>query len=267
MKYTFMLVMTAITLAVVGQATALSARESDARFTQKILPINCIFDEINNGLGTLAYLTPAECGQLITPPDNTGQSEQTGTIKPIPVLIFQPSFAVTPSKPKLTYLGQQPEPLPTTTAQNGLLLNTVSNITGISGALVTLKHGDSLYYRPLGSVLATLRKITITDITTDSASFSVSPINKKSTLKLRENISFDTSETNASPAIQITLKNIIASNEPQVTLRLRLLRAIALVDKSTAAPRDNLQKIVIQSLVLVALLASLSYAIVVNRRT
>jgi hypothetical protein len=45
-------------------------------FSQKILPLNCVFEVINVGTQELRYLTPAECGQVVsTPPTNsTGNS-------------------------------------------------------------------------------------------------------------------------------------------------------------------------------------------------
>lgn len=58
---------------------------------QQILPQNCIFQTVNDGTGTLFYVTPEECGVIIppvvssrptispvlTPPVNTGPSQDT----------------------------------------------------------------------------------------------------------------------------------------------------------------------------------------------
>ena len=36
-------------------------------FGQRILPMDCVFETINDGTGTLHYLTPAACGVVVTP--------------------------------------------------------------------------------------------------------------------------------------------------------------------------------------------------------
>lgn len=38
----------------------------DTTFSQKILPLNCIFTTINAGTGTLYYLTPTQCGIVVS---------------------------------------------------------------------------------------------------------------------------------------------------------------------------------------------------------
>ncbi len=268
MKYAASLLILCTVLTISGPATALSAHAPDARFTQKILPLNCVFDEVNDGLGTLTYLTPAECGQIITPivtPGKPNQNGQPSTITPKPVLIFQSTFrSVTPQYTRS--IGLQPEPLPPNTPQSGLLLNTVGNITSKSGAIVTVKRGDALYYRPLGSSQATVRKIIVTGITTHSVTFSVWPLNQQANLELNKEISFDSTEIDPSPAIKITLERIVASSEPQVTLRLQLLRVISSAVKTGTVSRSDTQKIVLLSLGIIALLSSLSYGYIGQRR-
>jgi len=54
-------------------------------FSQKILPLNCIFTTINAGTGELYYVTPEACGVAINFPSQT----QPGTVTQNTV---QPSF-------------------------------------------------------------------------------------------------------------------------------------------------------------------------------
>jgi hypothetical protein len=42
-----------------------SASAEQTTFTQKILPANCMFETVNDGTGTLRYLTPATCWQFV----------------------------------------------------------------------------------------------------------------------------------------------------------------------------------------------------------
>jgi hypothetical protein len=52
---------------------------ASAAFGQKILPLNCVFEQVNDGTGTIIYLTPAACGQVITPPPS-GNAPDSVTI-------------------------------------------------------------------------------------------------------------------------------------------------------------------------------------------
>ena len=49
-------------------ATASADGTTQPTFSQRILPLNCVFTVINAGTGDLYYLTPAECGVALTPP-------------------------------------------------------------------------------------------------------------------------------------------------------------------------------------------------------
>ena len=42
-----------------------AAAAAGTSLEQKILPMDCVFETINDGTGTLRYLTPAECGVLV----------------------------------------------------------------------------------------------------------------------------------------------------------------------------------------------------------
>lgn len=70
-------------LATFALGTAVTASHSlaeDTTFTQKILPLDCVFETVNDGTGTLHYLTPAQCGIIIgTPPDTSGTITNTPT--------------------------------------------------------------------------------------------------------------------------------------------------------------------------------------------
>lgn len=61
----------------------------ESNFSQKILPLDCVFETVDAGTGTLRYITPAECGQIIPVPSDVlgtgngvlGGAEQPGAIK------------------------------------------------------------------------------------------------------------------------------------------------------------------------------------------
>lgn len=52
---------------------AVVAQAATTDFRQQILPMHCIFQIIDSGTGTLRYLTPVTCGQIV-PPANPGSS-------------------------------------------------------------------------------------------------------------------------------------------------------------------------------------------------
>ncbi len=58
---------------------------------QQILPLECIFQIVNDGSNTIVYITPEECGVVIPPPD---------PVNPIdPVLPTIPGQTGTPTSP------------------------------------------------------------------------------------------------------------------------------------------------------------------------
>ena len=55
-----------------------------ASLKQQILPLDCVFQVINDGSNTVVYLTPAQCGQIIDIPPTTGGETPIPT--PIPTV-------------------------------------------------------------------------------------------------------------------------------------------------------------------------------------
>lgn len=55
----------AIILAIYLAVMSSSSVSASANFRQQILPMDCIFEIVDNGSGELRFLTPAECGQAI----------------------------------------------------------------------------------------------------------------------------------------------------------------------------------------------------------
>jgi hypothetical protein len=49
--------------------TSLPVKAATATFSQNILPLDCLFETVNDGTNTIHYLTPAQCGQIINIPN------------------------------------------------------------------------------------------------------------------------------------------------------------------------------------------------------
>lgn len=71
-----------------------SAAAESSKFSQQILPINCVFQVIDAGSQKLIYLTPAECGQILPPPvpptPTTPKMPQKQPLAPKPTPVFKP---------------------------------------------------------------------------------------------------------------------------------------------------------------------------------
>ncbi len=52
---------------------------------QQILPLDCVFQVVNDGSNTVVYLTPAQCGQIIDVPPNPGTGGGGETEDPTPL--------------------------------------------------------------------------------------------------------------------------------------------------------------------------------------
>ncbi len=73
-------------------AFAPSAQAINGNLRQQILPLECIFQVVNDGSNTIIYITPDECG-VVVPPDPV---DPIDPIEPIPTI---PGVEGTPTTP------------------------------------------------------------------------------------------------------------------------------------------------------------------------
>ena len=72
-------------------ATTSVVTAENATLRQQIVPLNCMFETVNDGSGTIHYVTPAECGIVleptitpITPGDKDTETDtQSGSRQPL----------------------------------------------------------------------------------------------------------------------------------------------------------------------------------------
>ena len=87
-----------------------SARAVNGTLKQQILPLDCVYQIVNDGTGTIVYLTPSECGVLPQPTVNmpsipatpTTGGEQVITIVDSGSAIFEIPFVPVSSNPTNT---------------------------------------------------------------------------------------------------------------------------------------------------------------------
>ncbi len=67
---------------------AVPAHAEDTSLTQKILPLDCVFQIINDGTGTIYYVTPKACGVVVpTPPTDHTKPDNPPVSIPIVTLV------------------------------------------------------------------------------------------------------------------------------------------------------------------------------------
>lgn len=72
-----------------------SSRAVDGNFQQRILPLECVFEVVNDGSNTITYLTPEACG-IIIPPDpdpdpETNPNQPNSPTTPVGGIILPPT--------------------------------------------------------------------------------------------------------------------------------------------------------------------------------
>ena len=94
---------------------AVPAAAEQATFKQKILPANCVFETVNDGTGTIRYLTPSTCWQFVpqfftfppaAKPSDQGQANAFGQ-RAVNPSVFQPKNSSIPE----VFSEQQSSPL------------------------------------------------------------------------------------------------------------------------------------------------------------
>jgi hypothetical protein len=110
-----------------------------ATFKQQIFPLNCVFQQVNDGAGTVIFITPKECGVIVQPKPGKkktpAQSQVQQQLYPNKVVFFVPASGgnMSESTPVSSHLPWQPI---ATIAQNNSQNNSSESISGWLWALV-----------------------------------------------------------------------------------------------------------------------------------
>jgi hypothetical protein len=254
----FLIIMAGILVLAIGFGAKADAES--ATFKQQILPLNCVFEDINDGLGTLHYLTPAECGQIIPPPPpvDTGPPDTVKTPAPSSKPVTVKRNSLVNLAPNSTSQRPINTVVPPVVTANGPFINSSSEVTKPHGFVVHAKEGEVLYYQPLGRPTASLRKITVSNIKRNQADIDIQPIGLQKTIKLHQNLRLDNDQTSL-PAIEITLEHIDLGPDPGVTLRLKLLAELKHPDQHRPDDASNNQLAVVSLVLFAAAIVSLTY--------
>jgi len=113
---------------------------------QQIMPLNCVYQTVNDGTGTVIYLTPTECGVLAEPTIDNSDNPATIPGQPTVVtivdsgpIIFQIPFIETGAQQNSDFNLNNPNPI--TSKQPFANLTEIKN-TGSSAILATSQNSS-----------------------------------------------------------------------------------------------------------------------------
>ncbi len=156
------------------------AKKNDALFEQQILPLNCVYQIVDDGLGTIIYLTPQECGHVVHPPKKPTTKPTKGGGKSTkiqnkdkPVHVQRQNY----SPPGLPVL-RQPHSANTDHGTKSIILNDSPDALARSGYRKTVMAGDIFTYIPLTGKKTTKHTIRITSVLAAGVSILIQPSNQ-----------------------------------------------------------------------------------------
>jgi hypothetical protein len=236
MRFRWLLAMAILGTLVFHPALAQAAQPT---LKQQILPLECVFETVNDGLGTIHYLTPTECGVVLPPASSGSQTNSSVTPQSTPVSRpLKNSFIG-----RGTYIGSivppnsksNPGAHPDENVTNGsgtILLNSISDSLSGNGYLVTIHPGNVLFYRPSDQPGAKVRSLSIVAIGSGSVTFYTQPFDENLTINLGKTLTYDRL-LDGNPALSISV--ISTSSQDTATLRIHLLQPAQNYGRQTAA--------------------------------
>lgn len=207
----------AYALAIACAVGALTAPQQAAAehttFRQQILPLNCVFEVVNDGLGTINYITPGACGQVVQPPQpsNKPPANPSNTPQPTAPITNIPTPSDTPN----IIIGA-----PTTSNKPPILLNQLSAATGNRGFKIIAKVGTKLSYYPrFGSDQQIEQTITITGISPQGVTFLEESDNQVVTIRPTQTIRLDYDDI-GDPRLAVRLQGVPTNDSADLRIWL-----------------------------------------------
>lgn len=237
MRYRFIAISLCLFTIICIAPTALAAKppKDSAKFTQKILPLNCQFQTINDGMNTIVYLTPSLCNHPVVPnpskkpatspgQSNSAISTNINTSAGQPVSNSGPIITV-----PIPNAGQSGKSTGSSTTE----LNTKAHVFEARGTDVTVSSGDTLHYTPSGDNTSHPHSLTVVDIETASVTILLQPANQLITLAPSHTVMADYNQAGR-PTIAVTLKGTLSGDRALLHIRL-----VTFQHKTNSAPPQS----------------------------
>jgi hypothetical protein len=222
MKYRLFLAFAIVFLAVSGLTGHVAAKHTT--FKQLILPIDCQFQVVANGLGTVVYLTPEACGQVPPPNDggssdygNTGggKNHPTGSTGSSNGAIYNPGTSASSgsdnpvSAPPLT-IGPTP---------HILKLNTKPSAYAKNGYRTQLSLGSTVSYLPQNQHSGSMHTLTVTNITATGVTVLMQPSGQFVEIPVGRTIYLDF-DNNGNPSLEVHVLGATTGGQVKLDIRL-----------------------------------------------
>lgn len=151
--------------------SAVQGQVESTTFTQQILPLNCIFVTVDTGLNTIRYLTPKECGQIISPSQQNNSTDKSSTssnnLAPQPQngasnSSFMPKTSAIPFKSQAMPITQSKQPR--RNEPTAIIINNHEQALTINGYDITVSMRQKLIFIPLLTPAKEQHELVITGI-------------------------------------------------------------------------------------------------------
>ncbi|GEM_PF-2270978 len=190
------------------------AAAEHATFKQQILPLSCVFEVVNDGLGTINYITPQACGQVVQPPTppSTPTVNPPSTPQPTTPTTNIPTATDTPH----VIIGP-----PTSSDKPPITLDKSPGAQGDKGLEVAAKVGTKLTYHPrFGTDQHIEQTITITGVSPQGVTFLEESSNQVVTIRPNQTVRLNYDD-NGQPRLAMRLQG--APKNGMADLRIWLL--------------------------------------------
>lgn len=113
-------------------------------FGQKILPVDCVFETVNDGTGTVHFLTPAACGvlipQILAPTDIAGELKRVNVSAPFAPIASPAAASTMHSAAGSAAAGLPWQPVVTRNSAPaaGAVTSTAHVPTGVAAVAITI---------------------------------------------------------------------------------------------------------------------------------
>lgn len=211
--------MIAACLAFLAVPAYVVAETSDLRL--KILPMQCVFEVVNDGSNTLRYLTPEDCGQLVTDP---GPGQQPTESNNTPITGITPFFSpIRPSEPNI--------------APTDIYLNDFAAFMSAAGITLDLSLGQTVYFSIASRGTVETHSITVKEIGADYVVLTIASAPFDTTLHVGDKQQYDIIG-NGQDDIEITL-NSVGDNTANLTFRQLAQPANPAITATTEESQDK----------------------------
>ncbi len=193
-----------------------SSQASNTELELKILPLDCIFEIINDGNNTIHYSTPEECGVYVPPPDGPPSSPPGQPPVAPPDESRRPDSPPGQGRPDTIprfFFVPRDDPNERQPLQTDHCPENLAGYTNLARLQIELTLGDVLCFEVINGAqeLPSVHSFTITEIGADYAVFVIASEPITDRLYVGQSGRYDT-ENNGYDNLEVTLQSVTATS-------------------------------------------------------